>query len=149
MSISAPPTRVSTGARRAGSVIAELVNVALLVGVNVWPGWDAVPFLTSEARQVPTVVNASLAASLMANAVYFFRDPTWLKSSGDVVTLGVCALALVRIWQVFPFDLGSDPMDWTLVVRIALAVGIIGSCLGMLVALLTFVRSVLTSREDI
>ena len=122
-------------------MIAVLVNLALLVGVNVWPEWDAVPFLTGETQLVLPMVNASIAVNLLANAVYLFRDPTWLKSAGDIVTLGVGVFALVRIWQVFPFAPGTDSMDWTLVVRVVLAVGIIGSCIGMLVALATFVRS--------
>ena len=76
--------------------------------------------------------------------MYLFRDPTWLKSLGDIVTLVVGVLALVRMWQVFPFDPGTSSMDWTLVVRIVLVVGIVGSCLGILVALTAFVRSVRT-----
>ena len=40
---SAAPSRVG---RRVGYAIGALVNVALLVALNVWPGWDAVPFLT-------------------------------------------------------------------------------------------------------
>jgi hypothetical protein len=142
MSVSESPTRATTAARKAGYVIAVLVNVGLLLAVNVWPGWDVVPVLTGDTRLVLSAVNASIAVTLVANALYAVHDPTWLKSPGDLVTLGVGALALVRIWQVFPFDLGTNPLDWALVVRLALAVGIIGSCLGMLVALAIFVRSV-------
>ena len=63
MSVHAPSTRVSTGTRRTGYVIAVLVNLALLVGINVWPGWDAVPFLTGETELVLPIVNASITVT--------------------------------------------------------------------------------------
>jgi hypothetical protein len=141
MTVSAPSARVTPAARRVGYVVAVGVNIVLLVAVNVWPGWDVAPFLTGEIELVLPVVNAVIAAQIVANSVYLVSDPTWLKSLGDIVTLGVGALALVRIWQVFPFDLGSTTLDWALVVRIVLVIGIIGSCVGMLVALATFVRT--------
>jgi hypothetical protein len=128
-----------------GYAIAVAINIALLLAVNVWPGWDAAAFLTGDAQLVLPVVNATIAVNLVANSVYLVGDPAWLKASGDIVTLGVGLLALLRIWQVFPFDLGAEPLDWALVVRIALVIGIIGSCIGMLVAMVTFVRSFLTT----
>src|SRR5687767_14262503 len=126
MTVSAPPRRVSPGTRRVGYAIAVAINIALLLAVNVWPGSDAAPFLTGDAQLVLPVVNATIAVNLVANSVYLVGDPAWLKASGDIVTLGVGLLALLRIWQVFPFDLGAEPLDWALVVRIALVIGIIG-----------------------
>lgn len=141
MSVSASPTRVSTGTRKAGYVIAVLVNLALLVGVNVWPGWDAVPFLNGETRLVLSLVNASIAVNLVANAVYVVHGPIRLKALGDLVTLGVGTAALLRIWQVFPFDLAGSGMDWALALRIFLVIGIFGSVIGMMAALGSLVRS--------
>lgn len=37
----------SPRARRWGYGIAALINLIVAWGVNIWPGWDAVPFLTS------------------------------------------------------------------------------------------------------
>lgn len=145
MTTTAPPKRPTVRSRRAGYVIAVLVNAAMLFAVNRWPGWESLPFLTDDTRLVMSIVNASIVVNLVANVVYLLRDPGWLKSGGDVVTLGVGLAALVRIWSVFPFDLGDEPLDWTLVVRILLAIGIVGSIIGLVAAVVSFIRSITTS----
>lgn len=132
--------RPPVAARRAGYVIAALVNVGLLYAVNSWPGWESVGFLTGDTRLVLGLVNASIVVGVLANLVYLWRDPVWLKALGDVVTTSVGLAAAVRLWQVFPFDFGTG-FDWTQVVRVVLVVGIVGSAIGILVAASTLVRS--------
>ena len=66
--------------RRAGYVAAVVVNAALLFVLNVQPGWQALPFLTSATDHVLGLVNLSLAAGLAANLVYLAHDPPWVKS---------------------------------------------------------------------
>ncbi|OOL32639.1 hypothetical protein GQ85_06010 [Rhodococcus rhodochrous] len=134
--------RAPVAARRFGYLVAVLLNAAVLYAANVWPGWQAVPFLTDGTRSVIGFVNASILASLVANLLYFLRDPVWFKALGDVVTTAVALLALLQIWQVFPFDFGDASFDWPLVVRIALGLGIVGSVIGIVAAFVTFVRSV-------
>lgn len=128
------PERPPVVARRVGYVVAVLVNAALLYAANGWPGWGAVPFLTGDTRLVMGLVNASIVVNLAANLVYLARDPSWLKALGDVVTTTVGIVALVRIWQVFPFDFASSSVDWELIVHIVLGVGIVGSAIGIVVA---------------
>ena len=65
------------------------------------------------------------------------------RAFGDAVTTGVGLAALVRIWQVFPFDLGSG---WELAVRVLLVVAVVGSLIGVAVALSRLVTS-LAHRE--
>jgi len=67
--------RPAVGARRLGYTIAVVVNAVLLYAVNVWPGWQAVPFLTAETAAVVPLVNASVLVSLVANAVYVAHAP--------------------------------------------------------------------------
>lgn len=145
MTITAPTKRLTVRTRRAGYVIAALVNAAMLFAANRWPGWESLPFLTADTRLVMPIVNASIMVNLVANVVYLLRDPPWLKSVGDAVTLGVGIAALVRIWSVFPFDLGDHPLDWALVVRVLLGLGIVGSIIGLIAAVVSFFRSITTS----
>ncbi|MGV9746463.1 hypothetical protein ACWDTG_16305 [Rhodococcus zopfii] len=140
MSATSAPNRSSAAARRTGYVVAVLVNAALLYAINIWPGWEAVPFLTDDTRLVLGWVNASIVVGIAANLVYLVRDTSWLKSLGDVLTTAVGLVALLRIWQVFPFDFGDSSFDWPLVVRILLGLGIVGSIIGILVALFSAVR---------
>ena len=137
MALTDPARRPSAGARRAGYCIAIAFSAALLFVLNARPGWQAMPFLTSDAGQVLWLVNLSLAAGIAANLVYLVYDPPWLKSLGDLATTGIGLAAAIRIWQVFPFDLSSG---WAAGVRALLVVAIAGSCIALLAQIITLAR---------
>lgn len=152
MAVVATRRRPSVAARRVGYVVAVLVNAAMLYLANAWPGWEAVPFLTDDTRLVMGLVNASIIASIVVNLVYLMHDPRWLGALGGVVSTSVGLLALLRIWQVFPFDFGDSSFDWELVARILLGVGMVGSLIGIVSGFVSFVRGMadrdsLTRRE--
>jgi len=118
MSTTAPRRTESATARRVGYALAVLINGLLLSGVNVWPGWRVLPFLTEDTRQVLGLVNLSLIAGMIANAVYVITDRTWLKALGDLVTLGIGMAVLVGFWEVFPFDFTGSSLGWATVARV-------------------------------
>jgi hypothetical protein len=149
MSSTTQRERPAVGTRRVGYAAAVLVNAALLFAVNGWPGWEAVPFLTDDTTLVLGLVNASILVSLAANAVYLLHDPPWLRALGDVATTSVGLAAVVRIWQVFPFDFGDSTFDWPLVAHLLLGVAIVGSVIGILVGLTSFVRDVTTHHHPV
>ncbi len=136
--------RPSAASRRFGYAVAVLLNLALLYLINVWPGWDVVPFLSADFVEVLALVNASVIASVAVNLVYFVDDPAWVKNVGDLVTMGVGIAAMVVMWRVFPFDFGAATFDWALVFRIVLGVGLVGAAIGMLY---TFVSLLSGSRS--
>lgn len=141
MSVHTEQRRPAVATRRVGYVAAVVVNAFMLYAVNVWPGWDALPFLTEDTRDVLGLVNASMLVGLAANAVYLLRDPPWLRALGDVVTTSVGLAALVRIWQVFPLDFGDSTFDWALVAHVLLGVAIVGSVIGIVAGLVSLVRN--------
>lgn len=146
MALRAVRNRPGTTARRWGYVIAVLVNAGMLLVVNTWPGWEAVPFLTDEARVAVGLVNLSILVNLAANLVYLADDRSWLKALGDLATIGVGVAALVRIWQVFPFDFST--FYWALVARSLLVLGIIGSIIGIFAPCISFARGLTTAASD-
>ncbi len=127
----------SAGARRVGYCLAIGFSAAFLFILNGWPGWQEIPFLTSETSQVLWLVNLSLAAGIAANVVYLAYDPPWVKSLGDLVTTGIGLAAAIRIWQVFPFALSSG---WSTAVRVLLIVAIAGSCIALVVQIVSLAR---------
>ena len=135
--------RPSPGARRFGYLVAVGVNLLLFYLINQSPGWQAVPFLTADVEQVLGLVNASLVAGVIANAVYVLADPRWLRALGDIVTTSIGVAAMVRLWQVWPFDFGTSTVDWDLVARVVVAVGIVGGAIGILAAVVSFVQACL------
>ena len=136
----APARRPSTAARRGGYAAAIIVGAALLFVLNGWPGWQALPFLTSDTTQVLWLVNLSLAAGLAANVVYLAYDPPWLRLLGDLVRAGAGVAAAVRVWQVFPFGFHGSAAAWSVVVRVLLVMVIAVSSVGIVVQLVSLAR---------
>jgi hypothetical protein len=95
--------------RKAGYLVAVVVNAVLLFVLNGQPGWQALPFLTSTITQVLGLVNLPLAAGLAVNLVYLAYDPPWLKSLGDLLTAAIGLAVATRLWQVFPFAFQGAP----------------------------------------
>jgi hypothetical protein len=148
MTVTSTSRRPSLATRRGGYVVSVLLNGVLLVGVNAWPGWQAVPFLTADTALVIGLVNASIVMSLIANGTLLVRDPRWLKALGDMATTSLGLAAVLRLWDVFPFDFGTGSVDWPLLTRIVLVVAIAGSLIGLVAALVTFLRTVGTRSAE-
>jgi hypothetical protein len=132
--------RQPPSARQFGYGISALVNLILAWGVNVWPGWDAVPFLTEDTTQVVPVVNLALLIGFGVNVAYIFFDPPWFKALGSVLTVGVSVAVLVRTLQVFPFDFGDSASIWDSLTEGILIFLVVTSALGLVVQLVQLVR---------
>lgn len=136
----APVRRPSVAVRRVGYAVAVAINAALLYVVNVWPGWQALPFLTEDTGQVLALVDLSLVVGVVANVVYLTYDAPWWKSLGDVVTTGVGMAVLVWVWQVFPFDFDGASFNWALLVRVVLVVALVGATIGIVAQVVSLLR---------
>ncbi|RFU20458.1 hypothetical protein [Geodermatophilus marinus] len=129
--------RPPVGRRRAGYLVGALVDGVLLWLIHVWPGWEAVPFLTDATPQVLGLVDATLVAGIVVAGVELVWDPRRLVALGELVTSALGLAATVRVLQVFPFDLEGA---WPAVVRVVLWIGVVGAAIGALVALVRLVR---------
>ena len=143
MSTDAAPRRPPSTGRRLGYAIALVINALLLYAVNVWPGWQVVPFLTAETRAVVGLVNLSLIVGMIVNGVYIVVDRPAVRALGDLITLGVGLAVLVALWRVFPFDFDDAAFDWTLLIRIVLGLALFGTAVGIVVQVVVLVRSLL------
>jgi hypothetical protein len=133
--------RPSAATRRLGYGFGIVAGIVGLILVNVWPGWESVPFLTSETTEVLLLVNAALVAGIAADLVYLVHDAPWLVALGGVVTTGIGLAALIRIAQVFPVDFSGWDFDGTALVRILLILAIVGAAIGIIVQLVALVKS--------
>ena len=134
--------RVSAGSRRFGYAIAAAVSATLLYLVNGRPGWAALSFLTPDMARVLTLINLSIGIGVVINLARIAFDPRWFVALGDVVSTGIGVVALIRIWQVFPFRFGAGSIDWALVVRVVLIVAIVGSIIGIVAGLVSMLRAI-------
>lgn len=141
------PVLAADTRRHVGYAIGAAVNGALLYVVNVAPGWEAVPFLTDRFPEVLGVVNLSFVAGFVVNVVYGAYDPRWFRDVGEFVTTGIGLLVLLTLLQVFPFAFDDPAVNWAGILRIVLAVGVLGCALGLLGQLAVLVRDVLPVRH--
>lgn len=140
--------RPSAPTRRVSYAFGVLAGVAGLFIVNVWPGWEAVPFLTAETTEVLWLVNFSLLVGIAANVVYLGYDAPWLVSLGGVVTTAIGLAAVVRLMQVFPVDFSAMAVDLTVLVRVVLIAAIVGTAIGIVVQLVALMRAVAGGGEQ-
>ncbi|MBD1590473.1 hypothetical protein HC744_00255 [Arthrobacter sp. S1_S22] len=132
---------------RGGNVGSVLVNAAMMWGINVWPGWQVVPFLTSDMNRVLGIINASLTAGIVANLVFVVIRNRGVMALGNLVVLGIGLAATLRLWEVFPFDFGDSWSGWPVVVRVLLGLGIVGSIIGAIVEIAALFSSLSGSRQ--
>jgi hypothetical protein len=130
------------GSRRLGYAIGGVLNATLLYLVNRHPGWEALPFLTSDTTQVLTLINLSIGAGIVINLARIAYDPQWFVALGDVVSTGVGATALLRIWRVFPFQFATGTVDWALIVRVGLIFSLVASAIGIVAGLVSMARGI-------
>ncbi|KFF60885.1 hypothetical protein JF66_01990 [Cryobacterium sp. MLB-32] len=130
--------RDRAAARRGGYGGAIVINGALLYAVNVWPGWQVLPFLTDDLQQLLPLVNLSLIVGMFTNAVYLIVDLPRVKAVGDLVTFGIGMAILVSLWRVFPFAFPIG-FDSNFVVRILIVLSMVGCGIGIIVQLMILV----------
>lgn len=124
----------ASAGRRGGHIIGALVNGVLYYLVNVRPGWEVWPSLTPATVEVLPLVNASILTGLVVELVQVLIDARRLRALGAIATSAVGLAASLKVWSVFPFDFGGG-YDWTLLVRIVVGIGIVGSFVGILAAI--------------
>jgi hypothetical protein len=122
----ATDTPIKRTGRRAGYVIAIVINIFLLFVVNNLTSWDVASFLTDDFSEVVPFINLSLLASVGANALYLFVDTPVVKSASQVVVNAVGVVASVALFRVFPFDFADYSFDWAVLIRILLVIAIVG-----------------------
>src|SRR6516165_11796937 len=146
-----PPTtaahRPSAAARRVGYLVGIVVSAALLFVLNGRPGWQALPFLTSDTSQVIGLVNLSLAVSLSVNVVYLFYDLPWLKSLGDLMTAGIGLAVAIRIWQVFPFAFHGSWAWCATAMRVLLIIAMAGCGISIVLQAVSLGRLAIHSAQ--
>lgn len=147
MTVTATPRRRTTPSQQVGYLIAAAINAALLYLILIEPGWRDMPILTDDTSLVIGLVTVSLFVGVAFNLLYAVNDTKLLTSLGGVVTTAIGLAALIRIWQVFPFDF-TDSLDWAMVARVVLVVAIGGSAIGIVVQFVSMLRALAHPRTD-
>ncbi len=135
-SLKSPPRRISD------YIAAVVFDIVFLVVVNKIPDWN-IPFITETYPDILWALNTSLAVSIAGNLVLIFFHPRFLHHLLNAVFSGFGILVLAVIVSVFPFDFTNLVGEWlTILIRIVLIAGIVGSAVGTVVHLVKAVASV-------
>jgi hypothetical protein len=135
----APSRRPPRATRRVGYVLSSGINVLLLWLLLVEPGWRWLGFLTEGFAAVLGWIVVSLVAGVIVNLAFLTFDPPWARRLGDALTAAVAAVALARLWSVFPFDLGTWS-GWETALRVALGLACVATAIGAVANLAEAVR---------
>ena len=130
-----------TTTSRSGNLGSAIVNALLLYGINMWPGWQVLPFLTADMSRVLDLINASLIAGIIVNLVCVVIHARTLVALGNLAVIGFGVAAMLRLWEVFPFDFGTSWSGWPVLVRVLLVIGIVGSAIGAVVEVVNLFRA--------
>lgn len=139
---SAHDRRPPQAARRGGNVASIIINAVMLYLLDIHPGWRSISFLTPAAAQVTGLVNLTLWAGIASNAVYFAAEPRWLRAIGDLTTLTIALVTLIRVLGVFPFAFHGSAAFVAVIVRAVLIAGTIGASIGIIYSIAVLIRTV-------
>lgn len=130
-----PDDAASARARsaRPGYVAAIVVQALFLWVAHHLLGWGWPSFLTSSFEQVLPWITASIIVSIVVNACFLIWDRGLFRALGDTATAMMGVAVGVVTWDVFPFDFSGWGTDWSWLVRLVVAVGIVGSAIGVVV----------------
>jgi hypothetical protein len=116
-----------------------LVNGAMLWFVNKLLGWGWPPILTSAFDELIPLIDLSMAATMVVNLLWAWRDQTWFRHLGQIGLDAISVAVVVRTWQVFPFDFSGYWTGWPTVARIVLGVAFFGLIIDMAVRFVALV----------
>jgi hypothetical protein len=127
---SIPEGRRPRGKRHAGYAATIVIDGIILFVVNNLVAWDVVPWLTDDFNDVLPIMNASLLASIVVNAVYLLYDAPLWRAGCELALLALSIAVGVRLYQIFPLDFSEYSFDWALLTRWILVLAIVGMCIG-------------------
>lgn len=133
--------------RQAGYVAAIVVQLVGLYVVRHLVEWD-VPLLTDDFDRVVPYIELSILATLGANVAWLLLDPRWFRSLLQVGVNLVSLVPIVRMWQIFPFDLSADDGVWRVGLRALLVVAFAGTVVGTGAELARLARAARGSRPS-
>ncbi len=113
----------------AGHVVAEVFWVAVLIALNVVPGWHAIPFLAPSFGSVLWLINLCLVARIVAHLFYLADGAGRFRPVGDYLIALLDLIVAAEILLAFPFDFGPDGATWETTARLVLLAAVVISAL--------------------
>ena len=133
------------GVRRFGYLVGIAVSAGILYVVNHLLEWDIVPFLTTYFDQLLPIINASLVASIVVNAIWVMYDAMWIRSTGQIVLNLISIGVLTLTFQVFPFDFSPYSFDWEPLLKVLLVFVVLALVIATVVEIVKLISAIVNS----
>lgn len=130
-----------------GHLIAIAVNLVLLYVVRNLGEWDLLPFLTDDYDRVIEPLSVSIIATIIGRALRILLPGRRIGLLIDGIVTAFGFYALLRVYQVFPFEFDPDGFRWDLLTRFVLIVGMLGSAIGVLVTPLRLLQGAMPTDD--
>jgi len=126
-------SRTDRPAKRFGYTIAAAVN-----GVMIWIAhnileWDTFGFLTAEFDRLIPWLTIAFVVGVVLNLLYIWDDSVPFKSPGQILSAIAGLIVTIQTLVIFPFDFAGYHFDYSVPIRIALWVSIVGILIGSFV----------------
>jgi hypothetical protein len=132
--------------RRGGFLGSIVVNAIMLYAAQHVLEWQ-IGWITPAWSDVLWVVDLTLEASIVVNALYLIFDASWFRNLGGAVSCGIAVLATWWLYVIYPFDFGSATAND--LARFLLVLLMIATTIGMLataiIAIVQFARGSLAA----
>ena len=116
----------SRGARRFGYLVGVGVGAAMLYVANNILEWGWFSWLTEDFERVLPILNVSIWAGVVCNALYLIYDAEWFRLITQIPQLIIAGLVGFRTLDVFPFDFSAYEFAWDTLVRWAIILPLVG-----------------------
>lgn len=133
------------GVRRLGYLVGIGISAGILFVVNNLLAWDIVPFLTDDFDQLLPIINASLVASIVVNAIWILYDAAWIRSTGQIILNLTSIVVLVLTLRIFPFDFSRYSFDWGSLTKVIIVFLIVALVIATIVEIVKLVSAVINS----
>jgi hypothetical protein len=107
---------------RAPYVVGVLLYAGGLALLNVWPTWEAMPFLTDGAATAMALLNVTLITGLVSQAIYVVDSNARMRAAASYGMGLLNMVVLGLLWRDFPFDFGTWGPEWAQATRLLIAV---------------------------
>ena len=115
--------------KKSDYIISIIFNLVLLYVFNNLLNWH-VYFVTNALNSVLWIINLSIIATIIVNALLLLYDPDWFRHFMKIFLNIFAFIAVYFLFTVFPFNFNNFYINWGL--KILLIVGMIGIAIAII-----------------
>lgn len=119
-----------------------MVNLILLYVFNNLLNWH-VYFITDALNEVLWIINLSLIAAIIGNALLLWYNPEWFRHLMKTILNIFAFVAVYFLYHVFPFNFNNPSLNWGLNILLILVM------IGLAIAIIVEIFIQLTGRPEV